>query len=145
MHEDTTIKKMIKIEAIEEKEFSSNEKNLTKLQLKEDYIKSVEKVKLKDIVLQLTNKVFSLDSLYEKQKIVASINLMLDLRKYRTNEKDLYSINLIIRNLKAFHKVQKDSKDKTISNFERDFVINSLIILAFNHFFNNTLKALYVK
>ena len=142
---DTTIKKMIKIEAIEEKEFSSNEKNLTKLQLKEDYIKSVEKVKLKDIVLQLTNKVFSLDSLYEKQKIVASINLMLDLRKYRTNEKDLYSINLIIRNLKAFHKVQKNSKDKTISNFERDFVINSLIILAFNHFFNNTLKALYVK
>ncbi len=142
---DTTIKKMIKIEAIEEKEFSSNEKNLTKLQLKEDYIKSVEKVKLKDIVLQLTNKVFSLDSLYEKQKIVASINLMLDLKKYRTNEKDLYSINLIIRNLKAFHKVQKDQKDKTISNFERDFVINSLIILAFNHFFNNTLKALYIK
>lgn len=142
---DTTIKKMIKIEAIEEKEFSSNEKNLTKLQLKEDYIKSVEKVKLKDIVLQLTNKVFSLDSLYEKQKIVASINLMQDLKKYRTNEKDLYSINLIIRNLKAFHKVQKDSKDKSISNFERDFVINSLIILAFNHFFNNTLKALYVK
>ena len=142
---DTTIKKMIKVEAIEEKEFSSNEKNLTKLQLKEDYVKEVEKGKLKDIVLQLTNKVFSLDSLYEKQKIVASINLMQDLRKYRTNEKDLYSINLIIRNLKAFHKVQKDSKDKSISNFERDFVINSLIILAFNHFFNNTLKALYVK
>ena len=142
---DTTIKKMIKVEAIEEKEFSSNEKNLTKLQLKEDYVKEVEKGKLKDIVLQLTNKVFSLDSLYEKQKIVASINLMQDLRKYRTNEKDLYSINLIIRNLKAFHKVQKDQKDKTISNFERDFVINSLIILAFNHFFNNTLKALYVK
>ena len=142
---ETIIKKMIKDEAIEEKEFFSDQKNLTKLQLKETYVKSVEKDKLKDIVLQLTNKVFSLDSLYEKQKIVASINLMLDLRKYRTNEKDLYSINLIIRNLKAFHKVQKDSKDKTISNFERDFVINSLIILAFNHFFNNTLKALYVK
>lgn len=142
---ETILKKMIKVEAIEEKEFFSNEKNLTMLKLKEDYIKEVEKDKLKDIVLHLTNKVFSLDSLYEKQKIVASINLMLDLRKYRTNEKDLYSINLIIRNLKAFHKVQKDSKDKTISNFERDFVINSLIILAFNHFFNNTLKALYVK
>lgn len=142
---DTTIKKMIKVEAIEEKEFFSGDKNLTMLKLKETYIKEVEKDKLKDIVLQLTNKVFSLDSLYEKQKIVASINLMIDLRKYRNNEKDLYSINLIIRNLKAFHKVQKDSKDKTISNFERDFVINSLIILAFNHFFNNTLKALYVK
>ena len=142
---ETILKKMIKVEAIEEKEFFSNEKNLTMLKLKEDYIKEVEKDKLKDIVLQLTNKVFSLDSLYEKQKIVASINLMQDLKKYRTNEKDLYSINLIIRNLKAFHKVQKDSKDKTISNFERDFVINSLIILAFNHFFNNTLKALYVK
>ena len=142
---ETILKKMIKVEAIEEKEFFSNEKNLTMLKLKEDYIKEVEKDKLKDIVLQLTNKVFSLDSLYEKQKIVASINLMQDLKKYRTNEKDLYSINLIIRNLKAFHKVQKDSKDKTISNFERDFVINSLIILAFNHFFNNTLKALYIK
>lgn len=142
---ETILKKMIKVEAIEEKEFFSNEKNLTMLKLKEDYIKEVEKDKLKDIVLQLTNKVFSLDSLYEKQKIVASINLMQDLKKYRTNEKDLYSINLIIRNLKAFHKVQKDSKDKTISNFERDFVINSLIILAFNHFFNNTLKALYTK
>ena len=142
---ETILKKMIEVEAIEEKEFFSNEKNLTMLKLKEDYIKEVEKDKLKDIVLQLTNKVFSLDSLYEKQKIVASINLMQDLKKYRTNEKDLYSINLIIRNLKAFHKVQKDSKDKTISNFERDFVINSLIILAFNHFFNNTLKALYTK
>ena len=142
---ETILKKMIKVEAIEEKEFFSNEKNLTMLKLKEDYIKEVEKDKLKDIVLHLTNKIFSLDSLYEKQKIVASINLMQDLKKYRTNEKDLYSINLIIRNLKAFHKVQKDSKDKTISNFERDFIINSLIILAFNHFFNNTLKALYVK
>ncbi|MCT7563987.1 hypothetical protein N5U20_06690 [Aliarcobacter butzleri] len=118
---ETILKKMIKVEAIEEKEFFSNDKNLTMLKLKEDYIKEVEKEKLKDIVLHLTNKIFSLSSLYEKQKIVASINLMLDLRKYRTNEKDLYSINLIIRNLKAFHKVQKDSKDKTISNFERDF------------------------
>ena len=136
---------MIKVEAIEQEEFFSNEKNLTMLKLKETYIKSVENDKLKNIVLHLTNKIFSLDSLYEKQKIVASINLMQDLKKYRTNEKDLYSINLIIRNLKAFHRVQKDSKDKTISNFERDFIINSLIILAFNHFFNSTLKALYVK
>ncbi len=88
---------------------------------------------------------FDFYSFLRKSRIVASINLMLDLKKYRTNEKDLYSINLIIRNLKAFHRVQKDSKDKTISNFERDFIINSLIILAFNHFFNSTLKALYIK
>ena len=40
---ETIIKKMIKVEAIEEKEFFSNEKNLTMLKLKEDYIKEVEK------------------------------------------------------------------------------------------------------
>ncbi|MCT7525420.1 hypothetical protein N5T77_10200 [Aliarcobacter cryaerophilus] len=137
--------KDLKKEKIMEHEFCSIGKNLTMLKLEENYVKSIEKAKLQDVVFELVNKIFGLESLFEKQKIVACINILQNLKKYRIEKNDLYALNLLIKNFKAYHNTQKALVDKNIKNTERSIIITSLITLVFSNFFNNTLKSIYVK
>lgn len=144
MKEKIDIKKIVTKEITSDYFFVEGQ-NLTMLKLNENVVDYVKKEKVKNVMLILVNEVLANEVLFEKQKIVASINLLKDLRTKIQNEKDIYSINLVIKNLKAYHKTQKENGDKNISKQDRDFIINSLIMLPFNLFFNETLKAIYTK
>ena len=51
-------------------------------------------------------------------------------------------MNLYI-NLNSYHKTQKS--EIHIRKDERDFIVNTLVLLAFSSAFNNILKNIYVK
>ena len=120
MKEKIDIKKMVTKEITSDYFFVEGQ-NLTMLKLNENVVDYVKKEKVKNVMLILVNEVLANEVLFEKQKIVASINLLKDLRTKIQNEKDIYSINLVIKNLKAYHKTQKENGDKNISKQDRDF------------------------
>jgi hypothetical protein len=136
-------KKQVKVEKIQEKEFSSlDTKNMTKLVVNKNWFDEfIKEQSLENIVKYLVIKVFANDeNFYEKQKIVAAINVVKSLRKY-VAANDEFTLNLVVRNLKAFQEQQK--QDYFLTKNLRVDVVNSLITLAFNKSFHDILKNLY--
>lgn len=133
-----------KVLVIDEVEYMCKSSNKTKLEVKKDFINdAIEKATLKEIVIHLTNKVLDSDEFFVKQKVVALINLLKSVRDKVENKKDIYSLNLVVRNLNSYHATQKS--EIMIRKDERDFIVNTLVLLAFSSAFNNILKNLYVK
>ena len=133
---------------IDEQEYSCKVANKTMLTIKKDFLENALKTTtLKDLILHLANKIFDSKDFYNKQKIVALINLLKDIRANTTNESYKYSLNLIIRNLNAYRKVEKETEVTTtfIIAAEKLLVIDTLIVVAFSNSFNNILKTIYVK
>lgn len=133
---------------IDEQEYSCKVANKTMLTIKKDFLDNALKTTtLKDLILHLANKIFDSKDFYNKQKIVALINLLKDIRANTTNESYKYSLNLIIRNLNAYRKVEKETEVTTtfIIASEKLLVIDTLIVVAFSNSFNNILKTIYVK
>ena len=133
---------------IDEQEYSCKVANKTMLTIKKDFLENALKTTtLKDLILHLANKIFDSKDFYNKQKIVALINLLKDIRANTTNESYKYSLNLIIRNLNAYRKVEKETEVTTtfIIASEKLLVIDTLIVVAFSNSFNNILKTIYVK
>ena len=133
---------------IDEQEYSCKVANKTMLTIKKDFLENALKTTtLKDLILHLANKIFDSKDFYNKQKIVALINLLKDIRANTTNESYKYSLNLIIRNLNAYRKVEKETEVTTtfIIAAEKLLVIDTLIVVAFSNSFNNILKIIYIK
>lgn len=133
---------------IDEQEYSCKVANKTMLTIKKDFLENALKTTtLKDLILHLANKIFDSKDFYNKQKIVALINLFKDIRANTTNESYKYSLNLIIRNLNAYRKVEKETEVTTtfIIAAEKLLVIDTLIVVAFSNSFNNILKIIYIK
>lgn len=136
-------KKQIKVERIQEKEFSSvDTKNMTKLVVNKIWFDEfIKEQSLENIVKYLTLKIFANDeNFYEKQKVVAVINVIKSMRKL-VSANDGFTLNLVVRNLKAYQDQQK--QDYFLTKNLRLDVVNSLITLAFNKSFHDILKSLY--
>lgn len=133
---------------IDEQEYSCKVANKTMITIKKDFLEDALKTTtLKDLILHLANKIFDSKDFYNKQKIVALINLFKDIRANTTNKSYKYSLNLIIRNLNAYRKVEKETEVTTtfIIAAEKLLVIDTLIVVAFSNSFNNILKTIYIK
>ena len=106
----------------------------------------MQKATLKQILLHLANVIFdsSNQDFFKKQRILALINLVKSIRENIENKNDIYSLNLIIRNLEAYKKSQKLGENY-ILNEDIEIVITTLITLAFSNAFNKILKSLYIK
>ncbi len=128
---------------INEVEFSCNVKNLTQLKVKKEWLESaLEKYYLEEILIYLAKKIFTSEDRffqYERQKIVAYINLVKDIKKY--TKEDEYKLNLLVRNLKAFQEQEKS--DMRLLSKKRLQAINTLIMMAFNMAFHFMLKRIY--
>lgn len=113
--------------------------NKTKLSLKKEFIDSaIESSKLEDLVFFLAQQVFEDENFYKRQKIVALTNLVRDLKSY-VNDRDKFSLNLVIKNFKKYHKIeQKD--EYYILKEDRMFYIQVQIKRAFKKVFNEMLK-----
>ena len=77
-------------------------------------------------------------------QVHASQHLVKSIRENINNKNDIYSLNLIIRNLEAYKKNQRLGENY-ILNEDLQIVISTLIILAFSNGFNKILKSLYIK
>ncbi len=77
-------------------------------------------------------------------QVNASQHLVKSIRENVENKNDIYSLNLIIRNLEAYKKNQKLGENY-ILNEDIEIVITTLITLAFSNAFNKILKSLYIK
>lgn len=129
---------------VDEIEYLCKSNNITQLEIKKDFLSAaLEKSTLKEILIHLINKVLDSNTFYVKQKVVALTNLLKSIRKNIEDKNDIYSINLVIRNLNSYHKTQKS--EIHIRKDERDFIVNTLVLLAFSTAFNNILKNIYVK
>ena len=136
-------KREIKVEKIQEKEFScASAKNMTKLVVNKVWFDEfVKEQSLENIVKYLTLKVFANnENFYEKQKIVAAINVIKSVRKF-VSKNDEFTLNLVVKNLKVYQDEQK--RDFFLTKNLRLDVVNSLITLAFNKSFHNILKVIY--
>lgn len=133
-------KKVIEIIKIEEKEFSCDKKNLTLLEINEDWLNTTLKQNHIEVVLKhLATKIFNSDFYYEKQKVVALINIVKSIRKVLKNEE--YKLNLVVRNLKAY---QEQEKSKiTLFQKQRLDVVKMMISISYNLALNNMLKNIY--
>lgn len=133
-------KKVIEIIKIEEKEFSCDKKNLTLLEINEDWLNTTLKQNHIEVVLKhLATKIFNSDFYYEKQKVVALINIVKSIRKVLKNEE--YKLNLVVRNLKAY---QEQEKSKiTLFQKQRLDVVKMMISISYNLALNNILKNIY--
>ena len=96
MKEKIDIKKMVTKEITSDYFFVEGQ-NLTMLKLNQNVVDYVKKEKVKNVMLILVNEVLANEVLFEKQKIVASINLLKDLRTKIQNEKDIYTLEKIIK------------------------------------------------
>ncbi|WP_122892836.1 hypothetical protein [Arcobacter peruensis] len=135
-------KKVIEITEIDEKEFSSSSKNMTLLKVNKDWLENTLKENHIETVLKhLANKIFKYENYYEKQKIVALINLAKDIKKH-VDEHTQFKINLVVRNLNAYKSNEKDCEIKIYAK-NRINVIHTLINIAFNGALNNILKNMY--
>ncbi len=133
-------KKVITITEIKESEYSCSAKNLTLLKIDKKWLTEALKTNHIEVVLKhLAAKVFQGEYYYEKQKVVAFINLIKDMRK--TLKKEEYKLNLLIRNLRAFQSEQK--KEITLLQKQRLEAIKGLIFIAYNPAYNNMLKNMY--
>lgn len=133
-------KRVISIEKIDEKEFSCSKKNLTLLEVDEVWLKAALKENHIEVILKhLATKIFNSEFYYEKQKVVALINVVKSIRKILKN--DEYKLNLVVRNLKAYQSQEKT--DITLLQKNRLEVVKTLIAVAFNLAFNSMLKSIY--
>ena len=90
--------------------YSCKSNNKTMIYIKKDFLnEALEKATLKQILLHLSNVIFdnTNQDFFKKQRILALINLVKSIRENIENKNDIYSLNLIIRNLEAYKKNQK--------------------------------------
>lgn len=128
-------------------EYSCKGNNKTMIFIKKDFFnEALQKATLKQILLHLSNVIFdsSNKDFFKKQRIIALINLVKSIRENINNKNDIYSLNLIIRNLEAYKKNQR-SGENYVLNEDIEIVISTLITLAFSNGFNKILKSLYIK
>ena len=128
-------------------EYSCKGNNKTMIYIKKDFLnEALQKATLKQILLHLSNVIFdsSNKDFFKKQRIIALINLVKSIRENINNKNDIYSLNLIIRNLEAYKKNQRLGENY-ILNEDLQIVISTLITLAFSNSFNKILKSLYIK
>lgn len=124
---------------INELEFYCDNKNITLLKVKKEWLNEVlQKNSLKNVLLHLTNKVFENDKFYRKQKIIALINLVKNIRKECGAESNLYQLNLVVRNLSFYR-----NSGEYIRNDDLTIVLYSMITLAFSNSYNKLLKSMY--
>lgn len=128
-------------------EYSCKGNNKTMIFIKKDFLnEALQKATLKQILLHLSNVIFdsSNKDFFKKQRVIALINLVKSIRENINNKNDIYSLNLIIRNLEAYKKNQRLGENY-ILNEDLQIVISTLITLAFSNSFNKILKSLYIK
>ena len=128
-------------------EYSCKGNNKTMIFIKKDFLnEALQKATLKQILLHLSNVIFdsSNKDFFKKQRIIALINLVKSIRENINNKNDIYSLNLIIRNLEAYKKNQRLGENY-ILNEDIEIVISTLITLAFSNGFNKILKSIYIK
>ncbi|MDN5100436.1 hypothetical protein O8C83_06330 [Aliarcobacter butzleri] len=128
-------------------EYNCKSNNKTMIYIKKDFLnEALQKATLKQILLHLANVIFNSSNkdFFKKQRILALINLVKSIRENIENKNDIYSLNLIIRNLEAYKKNQKLGENY-ILNEDIEIVITTLITLAFSNAFNKILKSLYIK
>ena len=128
-------------------EYSCKSNNKTMIFIKKDFLnEALQKATLKQILLHLANLIFdsSNKDFFKKQRVIALINLVKSIRENINNKNDIYSLNLIIRNLEAYKKNQKLGENYVL-NEDIEIVISTLITLAFSNAFNKILKSLYIK
>ena len=128
-------------------EYSCKGNNKTMIYIKKDFLnEALEKATLKQILLHLANVIFDSTNkdFFKKQRVIALINLVKSIRENINNKNDIYSLNLIIRNLEAYKKNQRLGENY-ILNEDLQIVISTLITLAFSNSFNKILKSLYIK
>ena len=128
-------------------EYSCKGNNKTMIFIKKDFLnEALQKATLKQILLHLSNVIFdsSNKDFFKKQRVIALINLVKSIRENINNKNDIYSLNLIIRNLEAYKKNQRLGENY-ILNEDLQIVISTLITLAFSNGFNKILKSIYIK
>ena len=128
-------------------EYSCKSNNKTMIYIKKDFLnEALQKATLKQILLHLANVIFDNTNkdFFKKQRVIALINLVKSIRENINNKNDIYSLNLIIRNLEAYKKNQK-LNENFVLNEDIEIVITTLITLAFSNAFNKILKSLYIK
>ena len=128
-------------------EYNCKSNNKTMIYIKKDFLnEALQKATLKQILLHLANVIFdsSNKDFFKKQRVIALINLVKSIRENINNKNDIYSLNLIIRNLEAYKKNQK-LNENYILNEDIEIVISTLITLAFSNGFNKILKSIYIK
>ncbi|MDN5114481.1 hypothetical protein [Aliarcobacter butzleri] len=128
-------------------EYSCKSNNKTMIFIKKDFLnEALQKATLKQILLHLANVIFDNTNkdFFKKQRVIALINLVKSIRENINNKNDIYSLNLIIRNLEAYKKNQKLNENYVL-NEDIEIVITTLITLAFSNGFNKILKSLYIK
>ena len=128
-------------------EYSCKGNNKTMIYIKKDFLnEALQKATLKQILLHLSNVIFdsSNKDFFKKQRVIALINLVKNIRENINSKNDIYSLNLIIRNLEAYKKNQKLGENYVL-NEDIEIVISTLITLAFSNGFNKILKSLYIK
>ncbi|MCG3694914.1 hypothetical protein [Aliarcobacter butzleri] len=127
--------------------------NKTKLVVNQKSLKNIKSLEdLKMFIGGASGEIFEDEEIFNKQKIVALKNLVKNLKSnFKDNKVFEYSINLVLRNLNAYHLIQKQEKKEgeKVTNFipakESKIIINSLIFLAFSNSFSKILKSIYVK
>jgi len=130
---------------INEVEYSCKFANKTKIIINKNWILEVSKEKdLKEILVYLANKVFNSNDFYNKQKIIALINLIKSIRNLFDDKSITYSLNLVVRNLETYRKIEKTGVNYILKN-DKEIIVTTLIILAFSNSFNQILKSLYSK
>ena len=127
--------------------------NKTKIVVDKKYMKNIKTLEdLKMFIMSANMEVFEDKEIFNKQKIVSLKNLVKDLKlNFKDNKVFEYSLNLVLRNLNAYHSIQKKEQkiDNKVTNFipskEAKIIINSLIFLAFSNSFSKIIKSIYVK
>lgn len=127
--------------------------NKTKLVVNQKALKNIKTLEdLKMFIGGASGEIFEDKEILNKQKIVALRNLTKDLKlNFKDNKTFDYSLNLVLRNLNAYHSIQKKEQkiDNKVTNFipskESKIIINSLIFLAFSNSFSKILKSIYIK
>ncbi|UXC29137.1 hypothetical protein N3114_10850 [Aliarcobacter butzleri] len=127
--------------------------NKTKLVVNQKSLKNIKTLEdLKMFIGGASGEIFEDKEILNKQKIVGLRNLTKDLKlNFKDNKVFEYSLNLVLRNLNAYHSIQKKEQkiDNKVTNFipskESKIIINSLIFLAFSNSFSKILKSIYVK
>ncbi|WP_152057860.1 hypothetical protein [Aliarcobacter butzleri] len=127
--------------------------NKTKLVVNQKALKNIKTLEdLKMFIGGANGEIFEDKEILNKQKIVALRNLTKDLKlNFKDNKVFEYSLNLVLRNLNAYHLIQKQEKKEgeKVTNFipakESKIIINSLIFLAFSNSFSKVLKSIYIK
>lgn len=127
--------------------------NKTKLVVNQKSLKNIKTLEdLKMFIGGASGEIFEDKEILNKQKIVSLKNLVKDLKlNFKDNKVFEYSLNLVLRNLNAYHLIQKQEQkiDNKVTNFipakESKIIINSLIFLAFSNSFSKILKSIYVK